>query len=170
MSIPPSAIRTRQPTREGVCVCLPVPTCTCHPSANMTSNRQPSVPYQAPAYNNIPGSSPYYRNAPPPPSRQVALFEPDQPQRPSNELMQHFITLFFEHMGREFAFITYEEIVRLYWEQSLPPHLANCIAGMASRSAPLLPLLLPSPPSPDSFLRTLDTPHIQIWLPEGYTM
>jgi len=68
-------------------------------------------------------------------SRHIHLFDPEHPQRPHPTLMPHFIQLFFEQLGAEFAFISYEEILGEFWEQTLSPLLANCIAAMASRSA-----------------------------------
>jgi len=66
-------------------------------------------------------------------SRHIHLFDPEHPQRPHPTLMPHFIQLFFEQLGAEFAFISYEEILGEFWEQTLSPLLANCIAAMASR-------------------------------------
>ncbi|KAF8995469.1 hypothetical protein BDQ17DRAFT_1392227 [Cyathus striatus] len=66
-------------------------------------------------------------------SRSFQLFDSENPQRPHPSLMQHFIPLFFEHMGGEFGFITYEEIIAEFWDQTLPSLMANCIAAMASR-------------------------------------
>jgi hypothetical protein len=47
--------------------------------------------------------------------------------------MPHFIQAFFEHLGAEFAFLKYDDTLQNFWDQRLPPLLANCIAGMASR-------------------------------------
>ncbi|KAF8893922.1 hypothetical protein BD779DRAFT_1669438 [Infundibulicybe gibba] len=47
--------------------------------------------------------------------------------------MPHYIQLFFEHLGPEFPFVIYEEILGDFWDQKLTPLLANCIAAMASR-------------------------------------
>lgn len=66
-------------------------------------------------------------------SRLIQLFDPEHPQRPHPTLTPHFIQLFFEHFGAEFTFLSYEEILAEYWDQLLPPLLANCIASMASR-------------------------------------
>jgi len=45
--------------------------------------------------------------------------------------MPHFIQLFFEQLGAEFPFISYEET--LFFEQTLAPLLSNCIASLAAR-------------------------------------
>lgn len=57
--------------------------------------------------------------------------------------MPHYIQLFFEQLGGEFTFISYEEVLGKFWDQTLPPLLANCVASMASRF-----VVLPYPPSP----------------------
>ncbi|KAJ6495636.1 hypothetical protein C8R47DRAFT_1265018 [Mycena vitilis] len=69
--------------------------------------------------------------------RPVHLFDPERPQFPHPTYMQHFIQLFFEQLGAEFPFITYEEVSRDFWEGALPPLLANCIAAMATRYSTL---------------------------------
>lgn len=47
--------------------------------------------------------------------------------------MPHFMQLFFSNLGAEFTFLAYDEILAQFWEQTLPPLLANCIASMAAR-------------------------------------
>jgi hypothetical protein len=66
-------------------------------------------------------------------SHHILLFDPDHPQRPHPTLMPHFIQLFFEQLGAEFPFISYEEILGQFCEQSLAPLLSNCIASLAVR-------------------------------------
>lgn len=66
-------------------------------------------------------------------SRHIHLFDPEHPQRPHPTLMPHFIQLFFEHLGSEFSFLGYEEVLGEFWDQILPPLTANCIAAMGSR-------------------------------------
>lgn len=50
--------------------------------------------------------------------------------------MAHFIQLFFEQLGAEFPFVTYDDVSRDFWDQMLSPLMANCIAAMATRYAP----------------------------------
>jgi hypothetical protein len=66
-------------------------------------------------------------------TRPVHLFDPERPQFPHPTYMAHFIQLFFEQLGAEFPFITYDEVSRDFWDQVLSPLLANCIAAMATR-------------------------------------
>jgi len=66
-------------------------------------------------------------------SRPIHLFDPEHPQRPHPTLMPHYIQLFFEHLSGEFGFISYDEVLGEFWDQTLPPILANCIAAMAAR-------------------------------------
>jgi hypothetical protein len=47
--------------------------------------------------------------------------------------MPHFIQTFFEHLGSEFTFLSYDEILGEFWDRTLPVLLSNCIAAMASR-------------------------------------
>jgi hypothetical protein len=48
-------------------------------------------------------------------------------------MMPHYIQTFFEHLGSEFTFLSYDEVLREFWDRSLPLLLSNCIAAMASR-------------------------------------
>ncbi len=75
--------------------------------------------------------------------RAVHLFDPEHPQCPNPSLMPHFIQLFFEQMGGEFPFISYDEILAQFFAQTLSPLLSNCIASLAVRYANL-PLLIAS--------------------------
>ncbi|KAJ7497054.1 hypothetical protein FB451DRAFT_1209882 [Mycena latifolia] len=70
-------------------------------------------------------------------TRPVHLFDPERPQFPHPTYMAHFIQLFFEQLGAEFPFITYDEVSRDFWDQLLSPLLANCIAAMATRYSTL---------------------------------
>ncbi|KAJ7928548.1 hypothetical protein B0H13DRAFT_1597627 [Mycena leptocephala] len=70
-------------------------------------------------------------------TRPVHLFDPERPQFPHPTYMQHFIQLFFEQLGAEFPFVTYDDVSRDYWDQLLSPLLANCIATMATRYSTL---------------------------------
>lgn len=65
--------------------------------------------------------------------RPIHLFDPDHPQSPHPTLMPHFIQLFFENLGGEFTFLSYEELLADFWDHVLPSLMANCIAAMASR-------------------------------------
>ena len=67
------------------------------------------------------------------PSRHVHLFDPDHPQCPHPVLMPHYLQTFFERFGPEFPFFVYEDVMAEFWDRTLPPILANCIAAMASR-------------------------------------
>lgn len=81
-----------------------------------------------------------HSNSRPPPTqpqldyRHVQLFEPDR-EVPNHTLMQHFIQVFIEHLGHEFPFLTYDQLMSDNWEGRMPAPLANVIAAMASRSA-----------------------------------
>ncbi|KAF4599741.1 hypothetical protein EYR40_006840 [Pleurotus pulmonarius] len=66
-------------------------------------------------------------------SRALHLYDSDQSQRPHPDLMPHFIQLFFEQLGSEFPFLNYQEILAEFWEGTLPPLLANCIAALSAR-------------------------------------
>ncbi|PFH52066.1 hypothetical protein AMATHDRAFT_57886 [Amanita thiersii Skay4041] len=66
-------------------------------------------------------------------SRTIQLVDPDRPNRPNPSLMPHFIQLFFEHLGADFTFLTYETTFQNFCDQRLSPLLANCIAAMASK-------------------------------------
>jgi hypothetical protein len=68
-------------------------------------------------------------------TRPLALLDPDRPERPNPTLMPHFIQTFFEHLGAEFTFLKYDDTLQNFWDQRLPPLLANCIAAVASRYA-----------------------------------
>ncbi|KAJ7124980.1 hypothetical protein C8R44DRAFT_128246 [Mycena epipterygia] len=70
-------------------------------------------------------------------TRPVHLFDPERPQFPHPTYMAHFIQLFFEQLGAEFPFVTYDEVSRDFWDQVLSPLLANCIAAMATRYSTL---------------------------------
>ncbi|KAJ7502847.1 hypothetical protein B0H11DRAFT_2154931 [Mycena galericulata] len=70
-------------------------------------------------------------------TRPVHLFDPERPQFPHPTYMAHFIQLFFERLGPEFPFVTYDEVSRDFWDQVLSPLLANCIAAMATRYSTL---------------------------------
>jgi hypothetical protein len=48
-------------------------------------------------------------------------------------LMPHYIQTFFEHLGSEFTFLSYDEMLGEFWDRTLPILLSNCIAAMASR-------------------------------------
>jgi len=65
--------------------------------------------------------------------RSVHLFDPEHPQCPHPTLMPHFIQTFFEHLGSEFTFLSYDEVLGEFWDRTLPVLLSNCIAAMASR-------------------------------------
>jgi hypothetical protein len=49
--------------------------------------------------------------------------------------MPHFIQLFIENLGHEYAFLTYDQLMNDYYEGRLSPALANSVAALASRSA-----------------------------------
>jgi hypothetical protein len=66
-------------------------------------------------------------------TRPVHLFDPEHPQRPNPALILHFIQVFFENLGNDFKFISYEDVAAEFWAQRLSPMLANVIAAMAPR-------------------------------------
>ena len=51
--------------------------------------------------------------------------------------MPHYLQTFFERFGPEFAFLEYEDVMAEFWDRTLPPIIANCIAAMASRCVPI---------------------------------
>ncbi|KAJ2931307.1 hypothetical protein H1R20_g5842, partial [Candolleomyces eurysporus] len=65
--------------------------------------------------------------------RHVQLTDPERSQFPHPSLMPHFIQLFFENLGHEYGFLTYDQLMNDYYEGRLPPALANCVAALASR-------------------------------------
>jgi len=115
-----------------------------HPSRNSSSSSGPPLypsrssdpagyGYNAPPSQSHPPRLPLYQ----PPSRHVHLFDPDHPQCPHPVLMPHYLQTFFERFGPEFAFLEYEDVMAEFWDRTLPPIIANCIAAMASRCAPI---------------------------------
>ncbi|KAK2467851.1 hypothetical protein APHAL10511_000146 [Amanita phalloides] len=110
-------------------------------SAHRHSNSVPIVPFHSPRATDSVGyqyMAPNVSHSGRPSSQQInprplQLLEPDRPDRPSSTLMQHFIQMFFEHLGAEFAFLNYDDTLQSFWDQRLTPLLANCIASMASR-------------------------------------
>ncbi|TFK44488.1 hypothetical protein BDQ12DRAFT_673081 [Crucibulum laeve] len=70
-------------------------------------------------------------------SRHIHLFDSDHPELPHASVMQQFIPIFFERFGSEFTFLSYQLVMGDFWERSLPPLIANCIAAMASRYSTL---------------------------------
>ncbi|KAJ7594678.1 hypothetical protein C8J56DRAFT_927363 [Mycena floridula] len=94
----------------------------------------PSMPTRG--YNSFSSAAPTQMN-PRSNSRQVHLFDPDRPERPHPSLTPHFIQTFFDRMGNDYPWISYDEITAEYWDQTLSPQLANCIAALASRYSTL---------------------------------
>jgi hypothetical protein len=61
----------------------------------------------------------------------ITLFDPGQPQYPNPILMPQFIQLFFQEMGSEFPFMSYEETLARFFDKSISAVVANCIAALA---------------------------------------
>jgi hypothetical protein len=96
-----------------------------------------------PSYNYLPSHSHLsHSHHPSNGAHHILLFDPDHPQRPHPTLMPHFIQLFFEQLGTEFPFISYEDTLRQFCEQSLAPLISNCIASLAVRFSSLPELAL----------------------------
>ncbi|CAL1708094.1 unnamed protein product [Somion occarium] len=64
---------------------------------------------------------------------QTPLFDTRHPDRPHANLMAHFIQAFFDNLSSYFPFLSYENAVERFLNQSLPPMLASCIAALATR-------------------------------------
>ncbi|KAL6308071.1 hypothetical protein BKA93DRAFT_765202 [Sparassis latifolia] len=60
------------------------------------------------------------------------LFDPSWPDRPNPALMAHFIQTYFDNYGHIFPFLSFNDIVQRFLNQSLSPLLANCIAALAA--------------------------------------
>jgi hypothetical protein len=112
-------------------------------SRHAGSSGIPLYPFESqrndPSYNYL-SSNPHYShshhtNGAPPVAQNhhVILFDPEHPQIPHPTLMRHFIQIFFEQFGTEFPFISYDETMGQFFEQSLAPLLSNCIASLAVR-------------------------------------
>jgi hypothetical protein len=65
-----------------------------------------------------------------------SLFDPDHPGQPNATLMPHFILLFFEHIGHECPFMSYEETLEKLFHRTLSPLQSSCIAALAARHVP----------------------------------
>ncbi|KAI0041750.1 hypothetical protein FA95DRAFT_1640103 [Auriscalpium vulgare] len=61
------------------------------------------------------------------------LFDPRQPNRPHSSIMAHLVQVFFEHFGRLFPFLSYDDVSKRIYENTLSPLLANSMAGVACR-------------------------------------
>lgn len=94
-------------------------------------------------YNNYVGQPPLHYSSNSRPAyqseqlRHVQLFDPENPHRPHPTYMTHFIHVFFERYGQDFAFLSYQDVLADYWDQRISLPLANCIAAMAMQSVPL---------------------------------
>ncbi|EPQ57668.1 hypothetical protein GLOTRDRAFT_74580 [Gloeophyllum trabeum ATCC 11539] len=64
---------------------------------------------------------------------EVDLFEPTYPAYPSFALMPHFVSLFFENFGGQCPFLSKNDVLSRFYQQSLPATLANSIASLAVR-------------------------------------
>jgi len=87
--------------------------------------------YMSPDFGHVSSISPLSHAG----SHQTPLFDAEHPQRPNPALMPHFIQVFFEHHGAEFPFMSLEDTMAQFYNQSLPPLLSNCIASLAVRSS-----------------------------------
>jgi hypothetical protein len=134
-------------------LCLPAyPSPSRHSSnSSLSSFHSRNNSYGYSNYMGSPAPALPHSNSRPPPTqpqpdyRHVQLFEPDR-EVPNHTLMQHFIQVFIEHLGHEFPFLTYDQLMSDNWEGRMPAPLANVIAAMASRSAlSLFPTASPSP-------------------------
>ncbi|KAJ6602198.1 hypothetical protein B0H10DRAFT_2081257 [Mycena sp. CBHHK59/15] len=103
------------------------------PDSRRSIDRRPGSSSLRPSRNDPIGSRPSSQHG----TRPVHLFDPERPQFPHPTYMAHFIQLFFEQLGAEFPFVTYDEVSRDFWDQVLSPLLANCIAAMATRYSTL---------------------------------
>ncbi|TEB37478.1 hypothetical protein FA13DRAFT_911351 [Coprinellus micaceus] len=121
-------------------LCLPAyPSPSRHSSnSSLSSFHSRNNSYGYSNYMGSPAPALPHSNSRPPPTqpqpdyRHVQLFEPDR-EVPNHTLMQHFIQVFIEHLGHEFPFLTYDQLMSDNWEGRMPAPLANVIAAMASR-------------------------------------
>ncbi|PPQ98406.1 hypothetical protein CVT24_004085 [Panaeolus cyanescens] len=102
-------------------------------SSSRSNNGAPYPYTQSPQILQYPTNT---RNSYQPDQRSLHLFD-ETHQRPHPQLMPTFIQLFFQHHGTEFAFLTYQDILADFWEHTLSPGLANCIAAMAVKHSHL---------------------------------
>jgi len=63
----------------------------------------------------------------------LTLFDPRQPQYPNPYLMPQFIQTFFQEMGNNFSFLSYDETMGRLYHKTLSAVIANCIAALAVR-------------------------------------
>ena len=68
----------------------------------------------------------------------AGLFDPRQPNLPNPNLMAHLLGVFCNNFERNFPFLQYEDLSRRLYNNSLSPILANSIAAISSRYAPIL--------------------------------
>ena len=61
------------------------------------------------------------------------LFDPNNQARPHSQIMMSFIQAFFDNLNMDFPFLAYDETMRQFFQQTLSPALANCIAAHAVR-------------------------------------
>ncbi|KAH9920107.1 uncharacterized protein B0H18DRAFT_1025987 [Fomitopsis serialis] len=62
----------------------------------------------------------------------LPLFDPHYPDRPNATLMMHFIQSYFDHYGSSIPCLAYDETVKQFLEQTLPPLVASGIAALAA--------------------------------------
>jgi hypothetical protein len=146
-----------------------------NPHRHTASSPTPYSPYDSPrddsAYGfvasdsmpigHVPAISSFSLNG----THQTPLFDPEHPQRPHATLM-HYIQLFFEHLSAEFPFMSYEDIVAQFYNQSLPPFLSSCIASLSVRCV----LMAVKPEADIDLIDGADTPMLLSWLCEAFIM
>lgn len=59
------------------------------------------------------------------------MFDPNRPDQPNSAIMIILLQAFFDHLQQQFPFLNYDETVRQFLGQSLPPLISNCIASLA---------------------------------------
>ncbi|KZT18151.1 hypothetical protein NEOLEDRAFT_1080881 [Neolentinus lepideus HHB14362 ss-1] len=63
----------------------------------------------------------------------LQLFEPSFPAYPSSTVMPHLVSLFFEHFGAQCPYLSQNDIISRFYNQTLPAAIANSIASLAVR-------------------------------------
>ncbi|TDL25049.1 hypothetical protein BD410DRAFT_718764 [Rickenella mellea] len=69
----------------------------------------------------------------------ISLFDHRRPDYPSPNLLPHFVSLFFPHVGDRFPWLDPEDTLRSAVAGTLNPAVANCIAAFAARFSDRMP-------------------------------
>jgi len=104
-----------------------------HSTPEPSSIESPRISYSDASTDPSPRPSP----AVPPRSlssaTQASLFDPQRPDLPRSDLLEHLLEVFFDRLGCQLPFLQKEVVVGRMRSFSLPEHVANAIAAMAAR-------------------------------------